>query len=203
MKTIIKSKNKRALTTLSLAMSVLLLGTINSPSLFAAQSESREQHQTVEISIESDGKNEVADIVMNIDGEIIKIQLPKSVLKNKQALADALSDVPENIRENLINTLSAAHDNTTELHRVHEQNNESDHQWMSKSGEKVIIIDIDDSDGKKHIIKQMMHGEEGSNAFFFSDEAGMSADMIIRLIKGANFSNEDLDNIQQVIDAKR
>jgi len=149
-----------------------------------------------------------ATISVNIDGKETKVELLKEALHDKDKLAEALKDIPEDVREKLITTMTQLHvakgDVAMQLHRI-EVEEESD--WVSNDGQKHIIVKIDsdsDVDFTKIIMKEDLHAaDSGHEKIMIKHGSTLGADSIIRLLSHADLSAEDLDKIQAALDAKR
>ena len=148
-------------------------------------------------------------------------------MKNPEALRELLVDVPDNIHEKLIESLTSQnihHDNYKviidgdgdihqELHWLSKSDNEVDHNIKvisDNSDSKVIVMEFDENNLKGNIaqkvIKQMIHttGEPSHDrSVQVIHQGNMSAETIMRMIKHSNFTADDLNEIQQVLDTKR
>ncbi len=195
----------KSLTKLPLALSLALFGAASSISVLAMATEpTHELKELKEIMVEISGDENVS-ITVEINGEVTNVSIPKSSLHNKEKLAEALSDVPEEVREQLLADLGNVHisDTMVKVHKIH---GEGDMNWSSKDGERIVIIDSDSEDHDVDIhqmVKKMKHHVGDENTFVIKHSGKMGADMVLRLIKDADLSSDDLDKIQQAIDAKR
>lgn len=189
---------------LSLVLSLLLMATFNSSSFAADASEQAVKPQLHKIQIEVND-NEMATIAISLDGELEQISLPKDALHDPEKLREALKDVPEAMKETLLATLSNLHTESVQLHMEYEYGENSEHHQHS-GGEQMVFVTQDQSmaDMQKHIVIQTSSGNEVENdKFVFVNNGGLSAEMIIRLIKNAKLSSQDLNEIQQALDVKR
>jgi len=192
----------KSLTKLPLALSLALFGAASSISALAMATEpTKELH---EVMVEVSGDENVS-ITVEINGAVTDLVIPKDALHDKETLAQALSDVPEEVREQLLAELGNIHFGDKMI-KVHKFDGEGDMNWVSKDGERIVIIESDSGDHDvdiKKVVRKMKHHIGDENTIFIKHSGKMNAEMVLRLIKDADLSSEDLDNIQQAIDAKR
>ena len=127
-----------------------------------------------------------------------------TALADESQLSEYLQDVPENVREKLLKELANLSNN---LHIISKQGGHGEEmRWVSKGdSENVIIIERDgdhDVDIEKHIIKEFVADGE-HKVFKFKHGGEMKASAIVSMLEHGKFSSEELNKIQQALDAKR
>ncbi|MEW6999266.1 hypothetical protein AADZ86_16395 [Colwelliaceae bacterium BS250] len=195
----------------SLALSLSLLG---AASIIPALASDTEKHvQEVIIEAHDDSNSSTVHIFVDVDGDITNVTIPKDALGDKDKLAEALADVPEDVRDKLISDLENI--NMGKLHKdtaqVHVKHHGGDHQKLNSvndSGDqKLIIIEIDDENGehKQVLHKEMTIMKDSSDHEFieFKGDDKIGAESIIKLLSHGEYSAEELDKIQKALDAKR
>jgi len=192
------------LSKLTLALSLALFGGASSLSGLAMATEP--DHEFHEVMVEING-DENANIRVEINGEVTDVIVPKSALHDKEKLAEALSDVPVEVREQLLADLGNIHIGN-KMVKVREFDTESGMNWVSKEGERIVIIESDSEFGDhtvdiNQMVKRIKHHISDENTIVIKHDGKMNPDRVLRLIKGADFSQEDLDKIQQAIDEQR
>lgn len=195
----------------SLAIAFSLAGVVSSVSALAMVSDddhvSTEIHQ-IEVSVEDTGSSmDEAKIFVDIDGEVTNLSIPKSSLQDKAALEAALADVPEELREKLLKDLGNIHIDENTIKIVKGDGHDSAMSWSSDTGnEHVFVIEMEEgelgSDIANKVIKKFRHGS-GEKIIEFKHGAGLGADSIIRLLEHGKYSADELNKIQQALDAKR
>lgn len=190
---------------LTLALSLALFGGAGSLSALALATEpTHEVHTLHEVMVEiNDDEN--ANITVEINGEITDLVVPKSALYNKEKLAEVLSDVPVEVREQLLADLGNIHI-SNKMAKVHKIDGESDMTWASKYGQRVIVVDSEDTGHDvdiNQVVRRVKHHIGVDNTFVIKHDGKMGVDMVSRLIKDADYSQEELDKIQQAIDEQR
>ena len=208
-----------------IALTLSLLGAASSVSALAMVTDNAPREE-VEIKV-VESTNDKMNIFVSVDGEVTTKDVSSSVMKNPEALRELLVDVPDNIREKLIESLTSQNihndnykviidgdgDIHQELHWLSKSDNEVDHNIKvisDNSDSKVIVMEFDENDLKGNIaqkvIKQMIHttGESSHDrSVQVIHQGNMSAETIMRMIKHSNFTADDLNEIQQVLDTKR
>ena len=187
---------------LTLALSLALLGGAGSLSALALATEPT--HELHEVMVEINNE-ENANVTVKINGEITDVIVPKSALYDKEKLAKALSDVPVELREQLLADLDNIHI-SNEMVKVHKIDGESDMNWVSKYGQRVIVVGSEDTDHDidiEQVVRKVKHHIGVDNTFVIKHDSKMGAEMVSRLIKDADYSQEELDKIQQTIDEQR
>lgn len=191
----------------SLVLALSLIGVVSCMS--ASAMNTIENQQIHEVEVFADTSDEVK-ISVNIDGEMTELTLPKAVLEDKAQLAAALEHLPEDLRANLIDDLSSFHHDGKMIKKL-KKNHESDVSWHSDADKEHVIVIKNNEAGAankhtKKIIKEFKHiSEEGDEELVFeiNHQGMLNADSIIRLLKNGKFSAEELNQIQQALDAKR
>jgi uncharacterized protein YpmB len=139
---------------------------------------------------------------VNANGTITDIKLTNEQIEDKAKLAKALADVPVDVREQIIDSLSGESEN---IIRINTDDNKNVH-WVSDNGdEKIIVVEIEEdgkTDEKHHkIIKHFKNGEEIKELKVGFE--GSNTERLIRMINKGKFSSDDLNKLQQALDAKR
>ena len=167
-----------------------------------------EKHVEIhEIKVEVN-KGEDTNVFININGELTEFSMDEADLTDKDKLAAALSDVPEELREKLIASLSNIH--MGEKHVIVDIDGENFGEtlnWVSDSGgERVVVMEFDhddiDADGISHkVMKQLLH-KVGPHVMKFK-HGKITADSVIKMLSRSDFSVDELNEIQTALDAKR
>ncbi|MCO4799966.1 MAG: hypothetical protein KC484_12145, partial [Colwelliaceae bacterium] len=137
----------------SLALGLSLFGAVSSMSALAITSDNN--HQVHEIEITADN-SDLVNVFVSIDGEVTDLKIPKSVLEDKAQLADTLVDVPQDVRDKLIESLSNIHHEgkMVKIEMIGDDNNVS---WVSDSdSEHVIVLHEDTGEHSENIVKKVM-----------------------------------------------
>jgi hypothetical protein len=208
-----------------IALTLSLLGAASSVSALAMVTDNAPREE-VEIKV-VESTNDNMNIFVSVDGEVTTKDVSSSVMNNPEALRELLVDVPDNIREKLIENLTSQNmhndnykviidgdgDIHQELHWLSKSDNKVDHNIKvisDNSDSKVIVMEFDENDLKGNIaqkvIKQMIHttGKPShERSIQVIHQGNMSAESIMRMIKHSNFTADDLNEIQQVLDTKR
>jgi hypothetical protein len=199
----------------AIALTLSLLGAVSSVSALAMATDNI-QHQEVEIKVEGDELSNM-NVFVSIDDEVTSLDVSSSVMNNPEELRKLLADVPEDIREKLIERLTSldiqgSHfkmvvdgDINQELHIL----SKDDHniKVMSDDSEKEVIVmefDNDTFEGEltQKIIEKMIYPSHNKNVQVIH-QGSMSSDSMIRMIKHSDFTADELNEIQQALDAKR
>jgi len=194
---------------LPLALALAVLGTTSSLSALAMKADQEPVVKEIKIEIEKDNAKG-ASIFVVADGESTAVDISPDTLNDKEALAEALSELPDETKDKVLQALDGL-----SLDAKHIKVHSGDHKVLEWNGsmenEHVIVMDIDgelgdDSDKEKlhQVIKRVIKGH-GSDGFAYKFKHGgkLSADSLIRLLEHGKFSQDDLDKIQQALDAKR
>jgi len=216
----------------AIALALSLIGAASSVSALAMVTDKTEVRERHEVNIEIDGDvNEKLSVVVNVDGDVTTLDVPVSALRNQAELESLLVDLPNKIREKIITNLSHATlhegnvrvvvegDAREELHWVSKDvlvsNNDGEHRIEVISGDgdrenKVIVMEFDSegsSEGNVHkVMKRIMNPSMISSKHQkvqFIHKGKMTADSLIRMIQHNEFTADDLNTIQQALDAKR
>lgn len=145
------------------------------------------------IEIEADD-SATAKIFIDINGEASKFDVPKEALEDPAQLEQLLADVPPEVKDKLMQSLSSLSMNA---HHIRIDGGHGD--------EKVVIIDIEDEHGE-HLSGEMKHKiiKKFAHENVFVQKGGkVGADSIIRMLSHGEYSAEELDKIQKVLDSKR
>ncbi|MCJ8320598.1 MAG: hypothetical protein MJK12_13250 [Colwellia sp.] len=195
------------LSKITLALSLALFGGASSLSALAMATEPNlELHEKHVVMVEING-DENANIRVEVNGEVTDVIVPKIVLHDRVKLAEALSELPVEVREQLLSDLGNIHLGDKMI-KVHKFDGQSDVNWVSEDGEHIVIIESDSVEGNhtvdiKQMVKRLKHRISDKNTFVIKHDVKMKPDMLLSLIKDADFSPEELDQIQQAIDEKR
>lgn len=208
-----------------IALTLSLLGAASSVSALAMVTDNAPLEE-VEIKV-VESANDNMKIFVSVDGEVTTKDVSSSVMNSPEALRELLVDVPDNIREKLIESLTNQNihndnykviidgdvDIHQELHWLSKSENEVDHNIKvisDNSDSKVIVMEFDENDLKgsiaQKVLKQMIHttGKPSHDrSVQVIHQGNMSPESIMRMIKHSNFTADDLNEIQQVLDAKR
>ncbi|NQZ22719.1 MAG: hypothetical protein HRT53_11750 [Colwellia sp.] len=211
----------------AIALTLSLIGAASSVSALAMATDKTELHK-ISIEIDSD-THENANVFVSVDGDVTTLDVPTSALNDPQELEIILADLPDNIREKIIVNLTdiklnegkfrvlvagAEHE---QLHFISKELTESltdgEHHIKIISeggGNKVIVMDFDNEEltgGNMHqVIKKMMLPSiinSTHNNVKFIHKGQMTADSLIRMVKHSEFTADELNKIQQALDAKR
>jgi len=191
----------------ALAVAFSLIGVVSSVSALAmATNEQNNVVETHEIEVIADDSDTVKIFASN-DGDVTNVSLPKSALQDKEQLAAALVDVPEDLREKLLHSLGNINFDDNVIKIIKAEGHDNAMSWSSDSdSEQVFVIELDDDNSNTEIVSQMIkkfsHGDV-EKVIEFKHGAGMSVDSVIRLLKYGKYSVDDLNKIQQALDAKR
>ncbi|WP_286235553.1 hypothetical protein [Thalassotalea sediminis] len=185
-------------TTLAIAFSVL--GALSSMSAIAMSTAEIKEHR---IEVIADGEQDV-QVFVSTNGEVTELALPKATLSDTVALKDALSDLPEDLRNKVAEQLGNIHLDAN-IVKIH-SDSKAITSWADGDAEQVFVFEIEDetSDNNiaKKIIKKFKH--DGAHKVIEIKRNGhMGPELIMKLLKNGEFTVDDLDKIQQALDAKR
>lgn len=184
----------------ALAVSLSLIGAISSMSAIAMSKGELRKEQKIEISVD-DSKD--VQVFVSHDGDITELEVPKSLLTDKAYLDNALAALPGELREKVVSQLTGIH---MDGHVVQLKSGEVN-TWVDSGSDKVIILkSIDEENGKsiaKRIVQKFSSGDGKHKIFEFKHGNKVSADSVTRLLKNGDFTPDELDKIQQALDAKR
>ena len=191
----------------SLALAFSLLGAASSMSAIAMNTSDKDQIHEVEVIADD---SEDVKIFVSIDGEVTDVKLPKSALGDKAQLEAALIDLPVELREKLLNDLGNIH-LEDKMVKIDKQGHSTNLSWNSDSENEHVIVLHTEMEGStddvaNKLIKEFKHvSADGSmeKVFKIKHDGKLSAESVIRLLNHGDFSPEDLDKIQQALDAKR
>lgn len=211
----------------AIALTLSLIGAVSSVSALAMATDKTLLH-TISIEIDRDSKED-ANVFVSVDGDVTTLDVPVSALNDPETLEKLLADLPDDIREKIIVNLSdiklneenfrvlVAGDGHEKLHLLSKEFTESltdgEHhiKILAEGGEnKVIVMEFDNEEltgGNMHkVIKKMMLpsiiNSKHSNVQFIH-KGQMTADSLIRMVKHSEFTADELNKIQQALDAKR
>ena len=86
----------------ALAIAFSVAGVLSSVSAIAMTSDVREVKHRIEVVAD---ESENVRVFVSVNGDMTKVELPKEALTDKDQLADALVDVPEEVKTKLIDCL--------------------------------------------------------------------------------------------------
>ncbi|NQZ88117.1 MAG: hypothetical protein HRT54_11135 [Colwellia sp.] len=192
----------------AIVASLSILGAVSSVSALAIATDNS-QLQEVEIIVDGD-RNKNMNVFVSVDGEITSADVSLSAMSDPDELRKLLSDVPDELREKLIESLMNAHDDnghfkvvvdgdvdiSQELHWLSEDDNEEN---------KVIVMELDHhlEGGIAHkVIKKIMNSSHHKNVKVIH-HSKMITNSLMRMIKNSDFTADELNKIQQALDAKR
>lgn len=184
----------------ALAISLSLIGAISSMSAIAMSKAERRIEQKIEIV--ADDTKDVQVFVSN-NGNITELEVPQASLTDKAYLENALADLPSDLREKLVAQLSNIHMDG----KVIKLNTADANTWVEGDGEKVIVLkSIGEGDAHtiaKEMVQQFTVGDGKHKVFEFKHGKKATANTVMRLLEHGSFTPEELDKIQQALDAKR
>lgn len=191
----------------SLALSLSLFGAVSSMSALAMTTDNK--HQVHEIEITADD-SDLVNVFVSIDGEVTDVKIPKSALEDQAQLADVLVDIPQDVREKLIESLSSLN-HEDKMVKIEMKGGDNDVSWVSNAdSEHVIVLHKDTGEHSENIVKKVVrefkhisHDGNDAKVFKFKHGGKLSADSLIRMLDRGDFTAEDLDKIQQALDKKR
>jgi len=198
----------------SLALAMVLAGFTLSAQASALPAEPVASVKAIKIKAD-EGEN--ASIVADINGEDYRVELPKEALHDKDALAQALADFPEEVRETLLSTLPEIELGEHKMkmkHLVVESKESADglaklHVGSEKGEKRVIVLDVDKEGSalSHHKFFESIDGLVGNKIIKIITDGHtgkvVGKDTIIRLLSAAELTAEELDEIQQALDDKR
>jgi hypothetical protein len=194
----------------SLALSLSILGTASIMPAVAMANDTEKHVEEIIIEANDDSDPSSVNIFVDVDGDITNVTIPKDALGDKDKLAEALADVPEDVRDKLISDLE--HINMGKLHKdtsqLHVKHHGDDHQKLNSvndSGDQqIIIIEIDDENGDhKQVLHKEMKNTSDHEFIEFKGDGKIGAKSIIKLLSHGEYSAEELDEIQKALDAQR
>jgi len=199
----------------SLALALSIFGAASTMSALAVASadkdELRQLHRIEVIA----GDSEQVKVFVNANGETTNVSLTKDALQDRAQLEAALVDVPEELREKLLNSLDSLHldtkvidiDGLVEL-------GEGMSLLENSSGENVFVVKIDGDESEhsiastvvrelKHSFKHGLSTGDKHRVIEFKHRGKLGADSVVRMLEHGKYSAEELNKIQQALDAKR
>jgi len=204
----------------AIAVSLSILGALSSVSALAMATDNT-LHREVEVIVDGD-TNKNMNVFVSVDGEVTTADVSPLAMSNPEELRELLSDVPEDIREKLIKTLMNAHDDNgnlkivldgdiginQELHWISENDIEGDHRVEvigDNDENKVIVMELDhnlEGDVAQKVIRKIMNSSHHKNVKVIH-RSKMVVDSLMEMIKNSDLTADELDKIQQALDAKR
>lgn len=175
---------------LSLFGATLSLSALSYASGFDAVEIEKEIH-TIEVEADDSA---TAKIFIDINGDATKFDVPKEALEDPAQLEQLLADVPPEVKDKLMQSLSSLSMNA---HHINVDG--------AKGDEKVVIIEIDDEHGE-HLSGEMKHKiiKKFAHENVFVQKGGkVGADAIVRMLSHGEYRAEELDQIQKALDSKR
>lgn len=200
MKNFHKKFNKTAL-----GIMFSVLGAAASMSALASI-EDTNQHVDEEHRVEIiKGDDHEVQVYVNVDGAGTDLTLSTEILNDESQLLEYLQQLPESSRTDVFNSLTQLKDKGVVID--FDSDDQTEVKWVSDSGEEnVFVIELDEAhvqgDKTHKIIKHIIKGGD-NNMMKFKHAKGLSADMVTRLISKGDFSQDELNTIQQALDAKR
>ncbi|QBY05893.1 hypothetical protein E2K93_16660 [Thalassotalea sp. HSM 43] len=187
-------------------LSAASLGLLASVTSVNALAETVEQDVNVEIVA---GEDANADVTIIKDGQKTQLQLPKEALHDQEQLKAAIADLPEETQATILEAMGgmrmihADHDGkviVVDKTKVKTLSDSEELEWVSEDGKHKKIMVIQGSDVGHHMVKNV---DSESHVFVHSDEEGGHAKAIVMMLNKGKFTPEQLDQIQQALDAKR
>ncbi|WP_448565374.1 hypothetical protein [Thalassotalea ganghwensis] len=187
----------------TLAMLFSVAGATASMSAIANMSETKVFSHKIEIDSLNDAN---VTVYVNSDGDTQEFIFSKDELENKADLEAALETLPDEIRDEVVASLTNI-ENADGLIKLHlGDSNHKVFNWVGGSDEKVFVIEKESLGELKDEIKQKVkkfHFITGDHDIKVKDSATLQTDIIANLIKRGTFSQDDLNRLQQALDAKR
>lgn len=143
-----------------------------------------------------------ARVFIDTNGDRSEFFVSHEDLQNSERLSEILADLPEEKREKVMKLLAdLSHSGLSHiggLHRVEELID-------GEQEIKVMVIDDDSmsSDDMKSIVKKVMVHGGGDHMFKFKHKGKMTADIIAKMLDHGEYTQDELDVVQQALDAKR
>jgi len=204
----------------AIAVSLSILGALSSVSALAMATDNT-LHQEVEVIVDGD-TNKNMNVFVSVDGEVTTADVSSLAMGDPVELRKLLSDVPDDIREKLIETLMNAHDDNgnlkivldgdiginQKLHWISENDIEGEHsiEVIGDNDEnKVIVMEFDhnlEGNVAQKVFKKMINSSHHKNVQIIR-HSKMITDSLMSMIKNSDFTAEELNLIQQALDAKR
>lgn len=194
----------RILRKTALALSFSVIGVVSSVSALAMVAESESKFHEIEI-IADESKD--IRIFTNIDDEFSEIELPAGDLADNQKIKAALSELPEYIRDKLVNNLANIHGEgkmvkvktlSNFIGGVSNDGSESEQVVVFHSNEGNVL-----KEGVHKVIEGLADGDAEVKVFKFKHGSEQTAESVIHLLNNGEFSIDELDKIQQALDEKR
>ena len=202
----------------AIAISLSIVGAVSSVSALAMATDNT-QLQEVEIIVDGD-KN--MNVFVSVDGEITTADVSASAMSDPEELRKLLVDVPDDIREKLVESLLNARDDNgnlkmvvdgdvginQELHWISEHGSEGEHSIEvigDNDEKKVIVMEFDhkfDSDVAQKVIKKIKSSSRHNNVKAIHHKK-IKIDSLMSMIESNDFTADELNKIQQALDAKR
>ncbi|GLX80515.1 hypothetical protein tinsulaeT_38550 [Thalassotalea insulae] len=175
-----------------LALGFSVVGAVSSMSALAVAAGT--ESIVHEIKVKASDSEQV-QVFVNADGDTRNFQFSHDVLQDEGKLAEALKELPQELGEKL--TLLLTNFDNSNLDFDFDIGNDGDHVVMVKlHGEPGSNIE-------QKVMKTFKHTKGEHKVVRMNHHDKLSADSVIRLLKHGKFSAEDLDKIQQALDAKR
>jgi len=204
----------------AIAISLSIVGAVSSVSALAMATD-KTPLQEVEIIVDGD-TNKNMNVFVSVDGEVTTADVSPLAMSDPEELRKLFIDVPDDIREKLIESLLNARDDNgnlkvvvdgdiginQELHWISEHNNEGGHsiEVMGDNDEKkVIVMEFDhkfDSDVAQKVIKKIKNSSRHKNVKVIHHRK-VKIDSLMTMIESNDFTADELNKIQQALDAKR
>ena len=146
-------------------------------------------------------------VFVSNDGDITELELTKDALEDKAELEAALAGLPDDNRDKVLKQLTNIKFDANMI-KIHTEEG-SDHHgtWVESDAEHVIVLKSSDGADASNIAKQMVkkfkHGDGHAKVIQFKHGGKLGAGHIVKLLEHGEFTADDLDKIQQALDAKR
>ncbi|WP_281561700.1 hypothetical protein [Thalassomonas sp. RHCl1] len=154
-----------------------------------------------------------ASIFANVNGEFIRVEVPKQALEDKEALEAALSGLPQDVRETVsavLTDVEFGEDNIKLKKLIVEAKDAAKELVKVKlngdSGEeRVIVVDVDEAGHglSHHKFFESVDGNKVIKIISGDKSKTVGKETIIRLLSAADLTAQELDEIQQALDKKR
>ncbi|WP_068547656.1 hypothetical protein [Thalassotalea crassostreae] len=159
------------------------------------------KQETEIIMIKQESGDSMANVSIDTNGEVIKLDVPFDAIHDKEKLKAAIADLPQEQQDLILmamNKTPHVEHMTSGGHKVIQVDIESDgeHHWVSADGE----VDQDVKVIKKVI---SLNGESDAMFIHADGDGDHLGDAVIHMIKKGSFTPEQLDQIQAALDSKR
>lgn len=166
------------------------------------------KEQRIEVISDSDHD---AKVFVISDGQDYKVDVSNDVLSDKDALENALSDLPDDIREKVVEQISKLHISDHMIKIGEGSDNETMFSWSGETVDKDVVVIEVEQDGTsgiesgamiKKVLKKLNKGDS-HKVFEFKLGGKHKSEALVRMLDKGSFTVEELDKIQAALDAKR